>query len=127
MARYEHPDIMDGGLTRLRTDCDKIAIVGSYSFGDSYATVNAAILAEAAMVDADLVLSTSGNNRVLTTAPKSDPSANASGGGAGNHAVLLDTTTSKVLYVTPATPQAIVAGNPVAIGPFVVTRTQPTV
>lgn len=126
MARYEHPDIMDGGLLKLKTDCDKIAIIGAYTLGDSYATVNAAILAEAAMVDADLVITTSGNNRVLTTAAKTDPSANASGGGAGNHAVLLDTVNSKVLYAAPATAQAIVAGNPVAIGAMVITRTQPT-
>ena len=125
MAKYEHPDIMDGGLLKLKTDCDKIAVVSAYTLGDAYATVAAAILAEAAMVDADLVISTSGNNRLLTTAVKTDAAANASGGGAGNHAVLLDTVNSKVLYATPATAQAIVAGNPVEIGAMVITRTQP--
>lgn len=126
MARYEHPDVMDNGLAYLRTNCDLMALISNYTFGDSYATVVANLLASVAMVDADLVLSTSGNNRRLTVAGKTDSSANASGGGPNSHVALLDTVNSKVLYVTEEDAgQAIIAANAVAIAGFTITRTQP--
>lgn len=126
MARYEHPDCLDGGLSYIRANCNKMALVSDYAFGDSYATVNGKILAEAAMTTADLVLGTSGNNRTLTVAGKTDSSANASGGGVNSQVVLLDTVNSKVLYATEEdAAQSIVAPNAVAIAGFVITKTQP--
>lgn len=126
MARYEHPDVMDNGLAYIRTYCDAMVLISAYTFGDSYATVVGNVLASVPMDDADLVLSTSGNNRRLTVAGKTDASANASGGGANSHVALLDTVNSKVLYVTEEdAAQAIIATNPVAIAGFVITRAQP--
>lgn len=126
MARFEHADVMDNGLAYLKANCNKMALISAYTVGDSYSTVNAAILAEATMTSADIVISASGNNRLATVAGKTDSSANASGGGANSHVALLDTTGSKVLYVTEEdAAQSIVSGNPVAIAGFVITRTQP--
>lgn len=126
MARFEHADVMDNGLAYLKANCNKMALISGYTVGDSYATVNAAILAEAAMTSADIVIAASGNNRTATVAGKTDSSANASGGGANSHVALLDTTNSKVLYVTEEdAAQSIVSGNPVSIAGFVITRTQP--
>jgi hypothetical protein len=126
MARFEHADVMDNGLAYLKAQCNKIALISGYTVGDSYATVNAAILADAAMTSADIVLGSSGNNRTATVAGKTDPSANAGGGGANSHTALLDTVNSKVLYVTEEdAAQSIIAGNAVAIAGFVITRTQP--
>lgn len=126
MARYEHPDVMDNGLAEIRDNCDVMALISAYTFGDSYATVVANILAAVAMTDADLVLSTVGNNRQLAVASKTDSSANASGGGANSHVVLLDSATSRVLEVTEEdAAQAIVMGAPVAIAGWTITRTQP--
>ncbi len=126
MARYEHPNVMDNGLAHIVANCDKMALVSAYTFGDNYATVSAAILAEVAMTSGDLTLGTSGTTRTLTVTGKTDTSANASGGGADSHVVLLDTVNSHVLYVTEETAaQAINATNPVAIAGFVITRTQP--
>jgi hypothetical protein len=126
MARYEHPDVMDNGLAEIRDHCDAMVLISAYAFGDSFATVVANILASVPMTDADLVLSSSGNNRRLTVAGKTDPSANASGGGAGSHVALLDTATSRVLEVTEEdAAESIVIGTPVAIAGFTITRTQP--
>jgi hypothetical protein len=126
MARYEHPDVMDNGLAYIRNNCNSMVVISSYTFGDSYATVVAAVLASVAMSPSDMVLSTSGNNRRLTVAGKTDLSADASGGGANSHVALLDTVAGKVLYVTEEdAAQAIVATNAVAIAGFIITRTQP--
>ena len=127
MAKYAHPDVLDQGPNFIKTNCNKIAVISSYTFGASYATVNSAILAEAAMTSTDFTLASSGNDRTLTTASgKSDASANATGGSASNHIVFLDTANSKVLWVTEETSgQTITAGNPVNFPSLVYTAKQP--
>lgn len=126
MAKYAHPDVLDNGPAYIKANCDKVVLVPTYTFGDNYSTVNAAAVADAAMTDADFTLSSSGNNRILTTAEgKLDPSGSA-GGGAGNHIAFLDTVAGKVLWVTEETSgQAIVAGNPVEFPSLVYISTQP--
>lgn len=128
MARYAHPDVLDNGPAYIRANCNKMALISAYTFGDSYATVNAAILAEVAMTTTDFTLANSGNNRAMTTASgKSDSSANASGGGANMHIAFLDTANSKVLWVTEETSdQTITATNPVNFPSLVYTANQPT-
>lgn len=127
MAKYAHPDVLDQGPNFIKANCNKMALVSAYTFGDSYATVNAAILADVAMASADFTLATATNDRTLTTAAgKTDSSANASGGSATNHIAFLDTVNSKVLWVTPETSgQAITAGNPVSFPSLVYTAKQP--
>lgn len=127
MAKYAHPDVLDNGPNYIKTNCNKLALISSYAFGDSYATVNGRILAEAAMASGDFTLGTSGNDRTLTTAAgKQDASANASGGSATNHLAFLDTVNSKVLWVTEETTgQAITATNPVTFPSLVYTAKQP--
>lgn len=49
MAKWAHSDVLDNGLNFIKTNCNKIALISSYAAGDSYATVNDRILAEAAM------------------------------------------------------------------------------
>lgn len=129
MPRYAHPDTLDNGLAHIRANCNKLALISGYAVGDSYATVNAAILAEAAMAPADFTLGTSGSNRTLTTASgKSDPSANASGSGTTMHVAFLDTVGLRVLSVTPAPDNVtFAAGTPVAFGQIVLTARQPVV
>ena len=125
MAKYAHPDVLDSGPTYIKTNCNKIAVISAYTFGDSYATVNGKILAEATMVSGDFTLGTSGNDRTLTTAAgKQDASANA--GGAASHIAFVDTVNSKVLWVTEETSgQTIVLGNPVTFPSLVYTAKQP--
>jgi hypothetical protein len=115
MAKYAHPDLLDNGTAYLRANCNKMALISAYTFGATYATVNAAILAEVAMITTDFTLASSGNDRSVTSAAgKSDTAANASGGGGTNHLAFLDTVNSKVLFVTEETSgQAVAEGNPV--------------
>ncbi len=128
MAKYAHPDVLDNGIAYIKANCNKVALISSYAVGDSYATVNGRILAEATLASTDFTLASSGNDRTLTTASgKQDTSANASGGSATNHIAFLDTVNSKVLWVTNETSgQAITAGNPVTFPSLVYTAQQPT-
>ena len=125
MAKWAHADVLDNGINYIKTNCNKVAVISSYSVGDSYATVTSRILAEATLTAADFTLSSSGNNRVLTTAAgKQDASANA--GGAASHIAFVDTVNSKVLWVTEETSgQTIVLGNPVTFPSLVYTAKQP--
>ncbi len=128
MAKWAHADVLDNGPAYIKNNCNKMALISAYTAGDSYATVNAAILADVAMTSTDFTLGSSGNNRTLTTASgKSDSSANASGGSATNHIAFVDTVNSKVLWVTSETSgQAVTSGNQVNFPSLVYTANQPT-
>lgn len=127
MAKWANADVLDNGPNYIKTNCNKLALISSYTAGASYATVNAAILAEVTMATGDFTLATSGSDRTLTTAAgKQDASANASGGSASNHLAFVDTINSKVLWVTEETSgQAVTAGNPVTFPSLVYTAKQP--
>jgi hypothetical protein len=126
MAKYAHPDVLDQGINYIKTNCNKMAVIDAYTFGNSYATVNGDILAEVSMTSTDFTLGTSGNNRTLTTAAgKSDASANATG--TASHIAFVDTVNSKVLWVTEETSgQTITIGNAVNFPSLVYTSQQPT-
>lgn len=125
MAKYAHPDVLDQGPNYIKTNCNKMCVIDAYTFGDTYATVNGNILAEAAMTSTDFTLASSGNDRTLTTATgKSDTAANATG--AASHIAFVDTVNSKVLWVTEETSgQTITTGNPVNFPSLVYTAKQP--
>ena len=128
MAKFAHQQVLDSGLNYIKNNCTKIALISSYSVGESYATVAAKILAEATMTTTDFTLGSSGNNRTLTSAAgKSDASANSTGGSATNHIAFLNTTGSEVLWVTEETSgQVVTTGNPVNFPSLVYTSNQPT-
>ena len=128
MAKFAHQQVLDNGLNYIKNNCNKIALISSYSVGESYATVNGKILADAAMTSTDFTLGSSGNNRTLTSAAgKSDTSANSTGGSATNHIAFLNTTGSEVLWVTEETSgQVVTTGNPVNFPSLVYTSNQPT-
>lgn len=128
MAKFAHQKVLDFGIDYIKQNCNKIALISAYAVADSYATVNAAILAEATMTTTDFTIASSGNNRTITSAAgKSDAAANASGGSATNHIAFLNTTGSEVLWVTNETSgQAVTVGNPVNFPSLVYTSQQPT-
>ena len=125
MTKWAHADVLDNGPAYIKTNCDKVCVVSAYTAGDSYATVAAAILAEAALTSTDFTLASSGSDRTLTTAAgKQDTSANATG--AASHIAFVDTVASKVLWVTEETSgQTITASNPVTFPSLVYTAKQP--
>jgi hypothetical protein len=125
MAKWAHADVLDNGPAYIKTNCNKMAVIDAYTSGDSYATVNGNILAEATMASGDFTLATSGSDRTLTTASgKQDASANATG--SASHIAFVDTANSKVLWVTEETSgQVITTGNPVNFPSLIYTAKQP--
>lgn len=125
MAKYAHPDVLDNGPNYIKANCNKMAVVSAYTPGDSYATVAAAIIAEAAMTSGDFTNGSSGSNRTLTTAlGKADAAANGTAN--CSHIVFLDTVNEKVLWVTEETSlQEIHVGNPVSFPQLTYTAKQP--
>ena len=125
MTKWAHADVLDNGPAYIKANCDKVCVVSAYTAGDSYATVTAAILAEAALTTSDFTLASSGDDRTLTTAAgKQDTEANVSG--TASHIAFVDTVASKVLWVTEETSgQSITAGNPVTFPSLVYTAKQP--
>lgn len=126
MAKFAHSDVLDGGLTAIKTVATKMILVSAYTAGDSYATIQTNKLAEVTMASGDYTLSSSSSNRVLTTAVKS---ATASAGASGTpdlHIAFTDGS-AKVLWVTDETSnQAIVSGNTINFPALTYTTNQPT-
>ena len=125
MTKWAHADVLDNGPAYIKTNCNKVCVISAYTAGDSYATVTAAILAEAALTTTDFTLASSGSDRTLTTAAgKQDTAANVSG--TASHIAFVDTVNSKVLWVTEETSgQTITASNPVTFPSLVYTAKQP--
>ena len=125
MTKWAHADVLDNGPAYIKANCNKVCVVSAYTAGDSYATVTAAILAEAALTTSDFTLASSGDDRTLTTAAgKQDTEANVSG--TASHIAFVDTVASKVLWVTEETSgQSITAGNSVTFPSLVYTAKQP--
>lgn len=123
-TRWLHPDIMNNGFIYLR-DATKLALIHSYSAGDSLATVNTKILASATMAPADFVLSNAvGPETLYTVAAKSATATASSPVNPVLSVALTDAT--RVLFVgVENTNQAIVTGNTVAFPSFTVTWKQP--
>lgn len=140
MPKWVHADVLENGPAYIKTNCNKVAAIISYTAGDSYATVMTAgnIVAEAAMAPGDFIFSSTPSTvpgqesnanfdgRKMTTASgKSDSAANNNGD--PTHFAYVDTVNSKVLWVTTeSSVQTITAGNPVTFPSLVYTTNQPT-
>ena len=128
MAYFAHADVLENGPAYVKANATKIMLVSTYAFGDSYATVVANKISEAAVTSANWTWSASGNDRVLTSTDNLTGSvAAASAAGPSNHYAVVDATNSKVLYVTEeGSDQPITSGNPITLKSVVIKATQPT-
>lgn len=127
MPKFAHADVLDGGITAIKTSATKMLLISGYTFGDSYAIVAAATLAEVTMAGADYTIAASGNNRQLTTAAGKSAAATASAGGAPDLHIAFTDGVSKVLWVTDETTnQPITSGNQVNFPQLTYTTNQPT-
>lgn len=126
MAKWVHSDVLDGGLNAIKNGATRMLLLSGYVAGDSYAVVTAAALnAGVVMAAGDFTLGTSGSNRTLTTATKSQ-NASASSATPNLHIAFTDGT-AKVLWVTDETSdQPITNGNPISFPALVYTSNQPT-
>lgn len=125
MTKFVNQAFLDGGLNYLRNNCNSMVLLDAYTFGDSYATVDINVVAEAAMAPADFTLASAGNDRTITTASgKQDTAANMTG--PASHIAFRDTVNSVVIWVTEETTgQTITAPNPVTFPSLVYTSRQP--
>ena len=112
MPRFAHQDVLQQGPKYIKDNCNKMALISDYTFGDSYAVVNGNIIAESAMADTDFTFSTVSNNERLTPATdKSDATPLGYTSGSGDlHLAFVDTVNSKVLYVTEV-PEATISAD----------------
>lgn len=126
MAKYAHPDALDGGLLFLKNNITKMLLVSNYTLGDSYATVQAAKLTEVTMTSTDFTLASSGNNRTLTVATGKTSTLTAAATGSDAHIAFTDGT-ARVLWVTDETsnPTGSIGSLVTFSGPVFTTQ-QPT-
>lgn len=123
MAKWAHSDTLDNGLASLKSNAIRMILLGAYSAGDSYATVLGNALCTVTMASTDYTLSSSGSNRLVTTATKSG-TASASG---TSTSIAFTDGSAKVLWVTDETSgQAVTSGNTVNFPALTYTSNQPT-
>lgn len=126
MPFFAHADVLDNGLLYIQNNCDLVALIHAYAFGDSYATVTSRIIASYAANSGSFVISSLGNNRRISS---SDVVATATASTPGTyslHVAYLDSANSKVLWVTEcAVNKDVVAGNSVVIPSSVYVSNQP--
>lgn len=126
MAKFAHSDVLDNGINHIKNNAIRMILIKNYAFGDSYATVVANALATAVMAPGDYIVSSSGNNRLVTSGTKTETAAASSVGGDNLHIAHTDGV-SKVLWVTDETSdQVITSGNPVDFPASSYTSNQPT-
>lgn len=125
MAKWVHPDVLDGGLNAIKNGATKMILVKNYAASDSYATVVGNAVATVTMAPADFTLASSGNNRTITAAAKSATAAAA--GGTGDHHIAFTDGSAKVLWVTDESGEVVVAVNDTVNFPAITyTSAQPT-
>lgn len=127
MATYVHPDILDGGLLALQSGATKLALVSTYTLGDSFATVMGNRIAEVTLSSGDYTIAPGAttDSRKITNAPKSATASAA--GSAGNYHFVFHDGSSRILRVVNETSEAAIALNQTVNFPALpYTRTQPT-
>lgn len=130
MAKWVHSDVLDNGLSAIKTNATSMRLISAYTAADSYSTVNTNTLANVTMTSTDYTLANgASSSRTLTVASGKSATATASASGTPDlHIAFVDTTNSKVLWVTDETSnQPITSGNTINFpSGLVYTSNQPT-
>ena len=112
---------MDAELDFISANGQRMMAISAYTFGDTYATVVAASLADVALAPADFTKAdgtTSG--RKTTVGAKSAVPVDATG--TATHVAIVDDTNTRVIAVTTCTSQALTSGNTVNFPAWTVTE-----
>ena len=127
MAKWVNSSVLDNGLNNIKTNATKMVLIKAYSAGDSYATVAGNGIAEATMASGDYTLSSSGSNRLLTTASGKTATASANSGASPDLHIAYTDGSAIVYWVTDETSnQVVTAGNTVNFPSVVYQSNQPT-
>jgi hypothetical protein len=126
MPYFAHQDVLDNGILYLKANVNQIRLLSTYAFNDSFATVSANTVAFVNPLSADTVISSDGFNRRFGFG---DFLVTASGSTSGEfflHVACVDTTTSKVLWVTECREnRQVLSGTQTIIPSAVYTAKQP--
>lgn len=129
MAKQLHPDVLDKGISEIKTSATKIMLINGYSIGDSLAAITANRLAEAAVATGDFTLgNVAGDNgtdrRIVFAAGKTGNATVTVAAGQPLHFAFVDGT--RVLWVTKETSEmAVTAGNPIEFPSLTHVQKQP--
>ena len=114
MPKYAHPEIMDLGLSQLDTTATGVYAIQGFTTDFATATDNITgnAIGNAALITGDITL-TNGNTAGARKAVVSDLiTISFDKDGTPDHLALVDSLTSKVLYVTEiVNPQPVLLGN----------------
>jgi hypothetical protein len=114
MPKAASNDVLDGSLNVVRTATRMVALAGEPT---TFAAANSGKLAEATLTTTDFTLAAGDvSGRKVTIAAKTGLPVLAAG--TANHIALLDTATSRLLYVTTCPAQTLASGGVVSIAPW---------
>lgn len=114
MARWASAAFLDGGLDYLIANATRMMLISNYTAGDNYATVLGNRVAEVTMASGDYTKSSSGSNRLVTTAAGKSGTASAGTGATPDCHIAFTNGSNAVIYVTDETSnQVVFTGNTV--------------
>jgi hypothetical protein len=130
MAKWVNSNVLDSGPNYIKTQATtlvKMMVIKAYTAGDSYATVTGNNCGEVTMANGDFVFSSSGSNRVMTTAAGKSATASANSGASPDLHIAFTDGSATVLWVTDETSnQVITSGNTINFPQLTYTSNQPT-
>jgi hypothetical protein len=130
MAKWVNSNVLDSGPNYIKTQATtlvKMMVIKAYTAGDSYATVIGNNCGEVTMANGDFTFSSSGSNRVMTTAAGKSATASANSGASPDLHIAFTDGSANVLWVTDETSnQVITSGNTINFPQITYTSNQPT-
>ncbi len=76
MAKWVRSGVLDNGLNDIKNNVVRVALLKSYTAGDSVSTVNANTIAyQSGLTTSNFVITSSGDNRILTASGLGSPTA----------------------------------------------------
>lgn len=127
MPKWVNSTVLDNGLNNIVTNASTMALISTYTTASTYAQVSSWIVAQVAMTTGDYPISSSGANRLITTATKSATATVTTGAAPDLHIAFLNHTGTTVYWVTDETSnQTITSGNTVNFPAITYQSNQPT-
>jgi hypothetical protein len=124
MGKSVHDDVLDGALNILKNNVTRMTACNAEP--TTYAEGNATYaLADVTLASGDFTNANGDSSgRKTTIAQKTGVTVDTSG--TADHVALLDVCTSKLLYVTTATSQALTSGNTMTFNSWKIEIADPT-
>lgn len=114
MGKRVHDDVLDGALSVLKNNCDRMAVCAGEPLSFAEASAGAKYLAGTAMAGGDFVIGDGAQSgRRAEVAAKGGITVEQDG--TVDHIALLDSVNGRVLYVTTCVPQVLTAGNSLTV------------